>query len=346
MIKDFYTFINEKKIKDSHQIHYFYKIVNKVNGHFYYGIHSTYNVNDGYMGSGPGIKEAIKEFGKENFEKEILKEFSSREQALEYEKEIVNQILVKDKTCYNRTIGGSGHPHTTELVTVTDGKKNFVVSVNDERYKNGELKGVTKGRANYLDKDGNVICITPEEAKSKGLRGFTVGKVPARKIGSDDPFELVNVEDFDSSIYETPTKGYILTKDSERNIYKVLPSDERYISGELKPIFSGQKHKKESIEKMRASHQKNRDQLREKNSQYGTIWLIKPDEHKDTRFKPESEEDIIKKFEDGWIPGRIHGTTSKWYEKYLETGEIPNRVYNSDGTSKVQKLYNSWKLKK
>lgn len=96
---------------------------------------------------------------------------------------------------------------------------------------------------------------------------------------------------------------------------------------------------------MKTSHQKNGDQKGEKNSQYGTVWLIKPDEHKDMKFKPESEEDIITKFEDGWIPGRIQGTPSKWYEKYLETGEIPDKFYNPHGINKVQKLYNFWKLK-
>ena len=343
MIKDFYTFISENK--KGNQIHYFYKIINKINGHFYYGIHSTYNINDGYMGSGKGLKEAIKEFGKENFEKEILKEFPSRKQALDYEKEIVNQILVKDKCCYNRIIGGAGHPHTTELVTVTDGKTNFVVSADDERYKSGELKGITKGKAHYLDKDGNVVCITPEEAKLRGLRGFSIGKVPARKIGSDDSFKLIKVEDFDSSIYESPSTGYVVVKDSEGNIYRVSTSDERYISGELKHISTGKKHNEGTIKKMKASHQKNGDQKGEKNSQYGTIWLIKPDEHKDMKFKPESEEDIINKFEDGWVPGRIQGTPSKWYEKYLETGDIPDRFYNPKGITKIQKLYNFWKLK-
>ena len=326
------------------QIHYFYKIVNKINGHFYYGIHSTYNINDGYMGSGRDIKNAIKEFGKENFEKEILKEFPSRLELLKYEKEIVDKILVKDKSCYNIIIGGAGHPDTTELVTVTDGKTNFVVSIDDERYKSGELKGVTKGRAHYLDEDGNVICITPKEAKLRGLRGFTAGKIAARKIGSNDAFKLINVDDFDSNIYEKTSKGYIITIDSEGNTYKVLPSDERYISGELKPIFTGKKHKEDTIEKMKVSHQKNGDQKGEKNSQYGTIWLIKPDEHREMKFKLENEEDIINKFEEGWVPGRIQGSTSKWYEKYLENGEIPDKFYNPHGITKVQKLYNFWKL--
>lgn len=247
MIKDFYTFINERKIKEGKQIHYFYKIVNKINGHFYYGIHSTYNIDDGYMGSCTNIRNAIKKFGIENFEKEILKEFPSRQKLLEYEKEIVNKILIKDKSCYNISIGGSGHPHITELVTVTDGKTNFVVSIDDERYKSGELKGVTKGRAHYLDEDGNVVCITPEEAKKRGLKGFTIGKIPARKIGSNDPFKLIKVDDFDSNVYETPSKGYIMTKDSDGNIYRVKTSDERYISGELNPLLQVENIKKKPL---------------------------------------------------------------------------------------------------
>ena len=76
--------------------HYFYKIINLINGHFYYGIHSTNNLNDNYFGSGVRLGKAIKKYGKNNFEKIILKFFDNREELEQYEKLIVNEILVKE----------------------------------------------------------------------------------------------------------------------------------------------------------------------------------------------------------------------------------------------------------
>lgn len=38
--------------------HYFYKITNTINNKYYYGVHSTDNLNDGYMGSGTVIRMA------------------------------------------------------------------------------------------------------------------------------------------------------------------------------------------------------------------------------------------------------------------------------------------------
>ena len=84
-----------------HKYHYFYKITNLINDKYYYGIHSTNDLNDGYMGSGKALKAAIKKYGVENFRKDILKFFSSLEELSEFEKFIVNEDLVNDSNCYN-----------------------------------------------------------------------------------------------------------------------------------------------------------------------------------------------------------------------------------------------------
>lgn len=86
--------------------HYFYKITNNVNNKFYYGVHNTTDIDDGYMGSGYALKRAIVKYGVENFKKEIIKFFDTEEDAFLYEKEIVNEDLIKDENCYNIQLGG------------------------------------------------------------------------------------------------------------------------------------------------------------------------------------------------------------------------------------------------
>lgn len=87
---------------------YFYRITNILNSHFYYGVHSTNNLNDNYMGSGSRLKLAYQKYGIENFKKEILKFFDTRKEALEYEALVVNENLVQDDNCYNLIKGGYG----------------------------------------------------------------------------------------------------------------------------------------------------------------------------------------------------------------------------------------------
>lgn len=87
-------------------IFYFYKITNTINGKYYYGVHKTTNINDGYMGSGRALTNAYKKYGKSNFVKNILKYFNNEDEMYEYEKTIVDNSLVKNEMCYNLVVGG------------------------------------------------------------------------------------------------------------------------------------------------------------------------------------------------------------------------------------------------
>lgn len=90
--------------------HIFYRTTNEINGKFYYGVHSTNKLDDGYIGSGKLLTRAVKKYGKENFKREILAIFNTKEQAFLIEKTVVTKVLVDDKDCYNVKIGGqSGH---------------------------------------------------------------------------------------------------------------------------------------------------------------------------------------------------------------------------------------------
>jgi hypothetical protein len=88
-----------------------YKVTNKLNGRYYIGRHATKNINDSYMGSGIGIKNAIKKYGIEHFAKEIIATADSASALWELEKEIVNIDVVKDPMSYNNSYGGKHYLH-------------------------------------------------------------------------------------------------------------------------------------------------------------------------------------------------------------------------------------------
>lgn len=126
--------------------YYVYKIVNKLNGHYYYGVHSTKNLDDGYMGSGVALHKAYEKYGEENFEKTIVKFFDTIEEAYEYEAEIVDEKLVRDKNCYNLCRGGK-YFNNLNMVTVKDKDGNtYLIFKDDERYLNGEFVPTWKGK--------------------------------------------------------------------------------------------------------------------------------------------------------------------------------------------------------
>ncbi len=88
--------------------HYIYKTTCNVNGKYYIGMHSTDNLEDGYLGSGKRLWHSINYHGKENHEKVILEYCKNREQLKKREEEIVNEQLLSEELCMNLKPGGSG----------------------------------------------------------------------------------------------------------------------------------------------------------------------------------------------------------------------------------------------
>lgn len=95
-------------------VHLVYKITNRLNFKYYIGVHSTLNVEDGYMGSGHQIRHAIRKYGIENFEREILHVLDSRQEALSKEQELVSFERLSDPLCYNLVIGGANGVQSTK----------------------------------------------------------------------------------------------------------------------------------------------------------------------------------------------------------------------------------------
>ena len=222
------------------EYHYFYKITNNINGHFYYGVHNTNNLDDGYMGSGKRLHYAYKKYGMKNFTKEILKYFDTSKEAFEYEAEVVNEVLVEDPNCYNITIGGKGSWYIVNgTIPVKDNNGNIMrVEKNDPRYLSGELVGIAKGLFAARDKNGKYYQISKNDPRY--LSG-----------------ELVSV-----------FSGNVIVKDNKGNKFMVSKDDPRYLSGDVVPIWKDRKHKNES-------RNKTRETMTKENSTNPRIWINK-----------------------------------------------------------------------
>ena len=285
------------------RLHYFYKITNNINNKFYYGIHSTFNINDGYMGSGSALNRAIKKYGIENFSKEILKFFDSREELELYEAKIVNKNLLDDINCYNIALGGKS-PTTIDSVSVIDENgKFFRVNKNDPRYLNVSLISVSKGYVTVYNKELNkYVTITKEEYKNnKDLYCTSLtGKVVV--YDENNKIIIITTEEFYKNKYKYKSifADKIVVKDINGNTFAVSLTDERYLSGELVPLWKDKKHSSETKQKIKNSLNTINHQQKENNSQYGTCWMNNGNENIKV-----SKLDINKYITFGYVKGRF-----------------------------------------
>ena len=302
---------------------YFYKIVNNINGHFYYGIHSTDDLDDGYMGSGIKLHKAFEKYGIENFSKEILKFFDNREDAALYEAEVVNEELIYDDTCYN--VAGGGEIGNT-IGTFTAYDKEYdewrrITYIEYEQNKENFVKSPTAGKVvveEIANPEKHLIISSDEYQKHKDIYralggNSSKGKINVTLRNNPGKFYKILVEEYNKEQYLTvpeyyknlgikhvPSttfkKNHICVKDKTGKYFFVDKNDERYISGELVHAYKSYKwtdEQKERLKKSIAGKQKG-----EKNSQYGTKWI-----NKDGKKIKIKKEELDKYLADGWKLG-------------------------------------------
>ena len=133
----------------SKKFHFIYKTTNLLNDKFYIGMHSTNNLNDGYIGSGKRLWYSINKYGIENFKCEILELCENRDTLIQREKEIITENHINNPNCYNLKFGGLGggkflsNEHQFKC-SQSAGKKHAERLVNDEEYRKSYGEKISK----------------------------------------------------------------------------------------------------------------------------------------------------------------------------------------------------------
>jgi len=141
------------------KFHFIYKTTNLLSGKYYIGMHSTDNLEDGYLGSGKRLRRSINKHGEENHRREILEFVDSREKLREREEEIVNLNEIAKEKCMNLRVGGEGGLSglsEQSISKIRKGASDFLKDKwNDEVYRK-KISKLSAERMKQHHKDGKI----------------------------------------------------------------------------------------------------------------------------------------------------------------------------------------------
>lgn len=191
---------------------YIYKITctaGRYKNHFYFGQHTTEDLNDGYKGSGKKLKDYYKKHP-DNYIKEIISFYNSQEELNSAEINIISKYLNNPK-CLNVAEGGKGGS--------TNKGKTWKVSVKRKRQ---PMTKETKEKISKANKGTNHREIGwhhSEETKQKiGISNSIRNK--GHKVTDDVKNKLSNL--YSNTKYMTLNNHTVRAKENEINHYLEL----------------------------------------------------------------------------------------------------------------------------
>jgi hypothetical protein len=134
--------------------HFLYKTTNLINGKYYYGMHSTKKLDDGYLGSGKYLRRSINKYGIENFKIEILDFFENREDLCVAEKKLITETILFDINCMNLKPGGFGGFSKEEqrINAEKSNTKQKILRENDIEWVKRYSQSLSVGQKKYMKK--------------------------------------------------------------------------------------------------------------------------------------------------------------------------------------------------
>lgn len=232
---------------------YLYVKTHNKTGLKYLGI-TTNDDPHSYTGSGIYWKNHLKTHGYD-YNTIILKECKTREEVKTwglYYSELWNIVDEVDgdgnKVWANLTFESGTGGKTTEIspnknkTTVRDNNNNtFMVDVNDERLKTGELQSINKHTVNVKDKNENCLRVHKEDERLKS--GELIHYFSNKTCVVDENGNRVLIsnesEKFTSGKVKHILSGKVTAIDENGNTIKVCANDHRFHTGELKSYNKG-----------------------------------------------------------------------------------------------------------
>ncbi|NMC60393.1 MAG: GIY-YIG nuclease family protein [Candidatus Methanofastidiosa archaeon] len=173
-------------------IHYVYITTNVVNGKQYIGDHSSNNLNDNYLGSGVAFRKAIKKYGKENFTKQILELFNTKEEAEGAQLFYIERFNTLIPNGYNISPSGGIHwggVHSEEskrkMSLSKKGKPSWNKGKTNVYSEETRLKWSEKRKGKKLSDESKIKL--SKSTKGKILNPNTRHKISISKMGAKNP---------------------------------------------------------------------------------------------------------------------------------------------------------------
>jgi group I intron endonuclease len=148
---------NSIKLNETKKHFFIYKTTNLLNGRYYIGMHSTNNIDDGYLGSGTRLRRSIRKYGKHNFKCEILEYCSDFDSLKEREREIVTEESIKDILCMNLKPGGLGGGGFFSITQAQNFHRAGAIAKNKKMWSDPEYRKSQSDQAKKLFKEGKLI---------------------------------------------------------------------------------------------------------------------------------------------------------------------------------------------
>lgn len=142
----------QQRASHRRKFHLIYKTTCLVTNKYYFGMHSTDDLSDGYIGSGKILQYSVKKYGKENHHCEIFEMLPDRESLALREAEIVCKDKLIDPDCMNLCGGGDGVSiHSDETKAIIRQKRALQImkphsNKTKEKMSRARLNGLASGR--------------------------------------------------------------------------------------------------------------------------------------------------------------------------------------------------------